>query len=73
MRVHYGGPVDRVCLPLPNGRVVEVARGESIDLRDHLPAKEADELGRRLAAQEAWREDALDKSAGAAGPKKKEE
>ncbi len=56
MIVHYGGPVDRVDLPLPNGRTVTVANGHDIDLSEHLPAAQAKALGKSLIEQEVWTE-----------------
>jgi hypothetical protein len=56
MRLHYSGPVDRVRLPLPNGREVEIAKGRDIDLTDHMTKAEADVLGRSLLEQDPWTE-----------------
>lgn len=54
MRLHYSGSVDRVRLPLPNGREVEIAKGTDIDLTDHMTKAEAAELGKSLLEQEPW-------------------
>jgi hypothetical protein len=51
MKVHYRGPVDRVSVPLPNGRQLTVAKGKDIDLGEHLPKAEADALGKSLLEQ----------------------
>lgn len=57
MIVHYSGPVDRVEIPLPNGRTVSVAKGHDIDLSEHLSASEAKALGASLIKQEGvWSE-----------------
>ena len=63
MKVHYRGPLDRVAIPLPNGREVEVSKGKDIDLAEHLTAEEANRLGRGLLEQEdSW--SLADESAG---------
>lgn len=36
MRIKYIGPHDRVRLPLPSGRSVELAHGDELDLDDEL-------------------------------------
>jgi hypothetical protein len=52
-QVHYRGPLDRVAIPLPNGREVEVAKGQNIDLADHTRTKaEAEHLARSLITED---------------------
>lgn len=63
-RIHYRGPFDRVAIPLPDGRDIEVAKGKDVDLADHLPRAEAQALARSLLEQESnWSSAEPDKSA----------